>query len=850
MRVVIDMQGMQTGSRYRGIGRYTQSLVHAIIRNGREHEIFLLLSGLFPETIADLIQEFSKVLHPEQIKIWEALGPTAQIDSANDWRRVAAKYMRNERIKQIAPDIVLLTTLFEGYGDNFIGPTSHFSEGDPYTAAILYDLIPLMNPTEYLADYHVRQWYDARVEILRNCSLLLAISDSSRNEGVNLLGYSPERIVNISSAADKCFQKLNLSLSEKLKIRKKFDLPKEYLMYSGATDPRKNHIRLIQAYSKLPENIRNNHQLAIVGGMPEDHKAVFKAEAKRCGLREDECRIVGRVDDESLVSLYSLCKGYIFPSWHEGFGLPALEAIKCGCPVIAANTSSLPEVVGDQIALFNPFDVDDIAAKIELLLTDKLFREELIKKQHEHARKFNWNATATNAINAMAQLVDHSNKKQKSTQVNEIKIDCLQLGNQLSIYQPYINDEQLRQLAIFLAKSEQNSQQRELIIDISELIKHDAHTGIQRVTRALLMELMGSQLAGFRVRPVYATCDQTYRYAGNVPGLAYDIGDELNGLVRASPGDIFLGLDLVHPEILKSNRSSLEILRQRGVKTFFIVYDLIPIIYPHFANVGVSEGHSQWLDIVTEADGAICISNTVACEVKDWLKKNKQYRIDDFKIGNFNLGADIENSVPTRGDPANVVIIQNAIQARPTFLMVGTLEPRKGHQQTLEAFNLLWEKGFDANLIIVGKPGWKVSDLFEKIEKNNEFNRRLIWIRDATDEYLKNLYKQSTALIAASYCEGFGLPLIEAARQALPLIVRDIPIFKEVTGKHAYYFPDSTDPQVISDAIERWYKRWQQDDYPSSDGINNITWRQSMAQLWDCIQTMDDVRGINIHTTT
>ena len=850
MRIVIDMQGMQTGSRYRGIGRYTQSLVHAIIRNGRGHEIFLLVSGLFPETIANLIQEFSKVLPPEQIKIWDAIGPTAQIDPANDWRRIAASYMRDERIKQIAPDIVLLTTLFEGYGDNFIGAACFSREEDPLTAVILYDLIPLMNPTEYLDDYHVRQWYGAHVETLKNCSLLLAISESSRNKGVTLLGYSPERAFNISSAVEDYFRERDLSFDEEVEVRKKFNLTKEYLMYSGATDPRKNHIRLIQAYSKLPENVRKNHQLAIVGGMPEDHKIVFQEEAKRCGLSEDECRIVGRVDDESLVLLYNLCKGYIFPSWHEGFGLPALEAIKCGRPVIAANTSSLPEVVGDQIALFNPFDVDDIAAKIELLLTDKLFREELVKKQHEHARKFNWDATAKNAINAMAQLKDHSNKKLKSKQVNEMKIDYLQLGDQLSRYQPCVNDEQLRQLAMLLAKSEQNSQQRELIIDISELIKHDAHTGIQRVTRALLRELMGSQLEGFRVRPVYATCDQTYRYAGKVPGIAYDIGDELNGLVRASPGDIFLGLDLIHPEILKNNRSSLDILRQRGVKTFFIVYDLIPIIYPQFANVGVSEGHSQWLDIVTEGDGAICISKTVASEVKDWLKKNKQYRIDTFKIGNFNLGADIENSVPTQGDPVNVVTIENAIQARPTFLMVGTLEPRKGHQQTLEAFNLLWQKGFDANLIIIGKPGWKADKLFEKIEKNNEFNRRLIWIKDATDEYLKKLYKKSTALIAASYCEGFGLPLIEAARLELSLIVRDIPIFKEVAGEHAYYFHDSTDPQVISDAIDQWYKIWQQGDYPSSDGINSHTWRQSMVQLWDCIQTMDDVRNINIHTTT
>jgi glycosyltransferase involved in cell wall biosynthesis len=848
MRIVIDMQGVQTESRFRGIGRYTQALVKSIIRNGKEHEIFLLLNGLFPQTIAPVIKEFSTVLRPEQIKIWDAVGPTAYMDPANDWRRIAANYMRQERIRQIAPDFVLLTTLFEGFGDNFIAAINEVEEGNFLVATILYDLIPLMNPKEYLSDSRVRQWYDAHVKILKKSSILLAISESSRTEGAELLGYPANKIFNISSAVDDQFQPQYLTLEEEHRIRKRFGLSKEYLMYSGATDPRKNHMRLIQAFAQLPDQIRKNHQLAIVGGMPEDHKEAFMAEAKRCGLSKEECRIVGLVDDDSLVKLYNLCKGYIFPSWHEGFGLPALEAIKCGRPVIASNTSSLPEVIGDSSALFDPFNIGDMTAKIYRLLADQPYREELVKKQGEHSRRFNWNDTARSAIDAMKQAADQFKKDQKHQQSSEPQKGYRQLGQQLAFYHRKINDQQLRHISVLLAQSEQDSPLRELLIDISELIKVDANTGIQRVTRAILKALMEIKLPSIRVRPVCATSVQSYHYVDNILGEMLDENSPIGCPVRAAPGDIFLGLDLIHPDILKAQRSTLETFRQRGVKTLFVVYDLIPILYPQFANVGVPEGHLEWLDIVSDADGAICISQTVAIEVKDWLKNNKVSKIDTYKIGHFHLGADIENSVPTHGEPVNGSTIQSATQARPTFLMVGTVEPRKGYQQTIDAFKLLWDKGFDANLIMLGKPGWKADKLYDTITQSNEFNKRLFWLQDASDEYLEKLYVQSTALIAASYCEGFGLPLIEAARHRLPIIARDILIFKEVAQENAYYFHDSAEPLVMSDAIEQWCNKWQQGQHPLSDGMNCLTWRESADQLLEIIQTMDGLDDSKKHS--
>jgi glycosyltransferase involved in cell wall biosynthesis len=840
MRICIDMQGIQTGSRNRGIGRYTRSLVKAVIRNRGSHEIFLLLNGLFPETIAPIIRDFSSLLRPEQIKIWEAIGPTHAMDEANAWRRAAANHIRQELIRQIAPDIVLITTLFEGFGDNFIASIDDAPESKIQVATILYDLIPLINPKEYLADERVRRWYDGHVKTLCKSSLLLSISESSRKEAINLLRYPSEKITNISSAADDQFQIKKLSPEEASQVRKQFDLPKEYLMYSGATDPRKNHIRLIQAYAQLPENIRKEHQLAIVGGLPEEHKSVFQAEAKRCGLNEQDCKIVGLVDDDSLVKLYSLCKGYIFPSWHEGFGLPALEAIKCGRPVIASNTSSLPEVIGDESALFDPFDIQDMSKKMHLLLTDDGYRATLTRTQNLHAKKFNWNASACCALQAMESAVEQLRQDPQTIQCAEQKTSLKKLGQQLALHHGTIDDAQLRQLAKLLAENEKQSQQRELLIDISELVKHDAHTGIQRVTRAILKELIELKPLGMTVRPVYATPNQTYHYVQSIPWQSLPTDAETtDSPVRAAPGDIFLGLDLVHPEILKAQRSSLEAFRLRGVKTYFVIYDLIPLLYPQYANAGVPEGHVQWLDIVTEADGAICISQTVASDVTDWMRSNKPRKIDTFQLEYFHLGADIENSVPTHGDPVNSADIESAIRQRPTFLMVGTLEPRKGYLQTLQAFELLWGNDFDANLIMIGKPGWKADQLFDQIQQSCELNQRLFWLQDSSDKYLEKLYKQTSALIAASYCEGYGLPLIEAARYGLPIIARDTAIFKEVAQQNAYYFPDSPDPKFLYAAIRKWHEKWKQGQHPKSDLMHCLTWHQSANHLIGKIQKMD-----------
>ena len=140
-------------------------------------------------------------------------------------------------------------------------------------------------------------------------------------------------------------------------------------MYTAGIDHRKNIEGLIHGYALLPDEIRRNHHLAIVCAAQAESISAIKQHARKQG-GEDEFLLTGFVSDEDLLVLYNICSGFCFPSFHEGFGLPALEAMQCGAATIGSNASSIPEVIGRTDALFDPHDKIDIARLLHRLLTD------------------------------------------------------------------------------------------------------------------------------------------------------------------------------------------------------------------------------------------------------------------------------------------------------------------------------------------------------------------------------------------------------------------------------------------------------------------------------------------------
>jgi glycosyltransferase involved in cell wall biosynthesis len=362
----------------------------------------------------------------------------------------------------------------------------------------------------------------------------------------------------------------------------------------------------------------------------------------------------------------------------------------------------------------------------------------------------------------------------------------------------------LAQTAAAIASNRQRVGQRQLLVDVTNIAQGDVQTGIQRVTRALLSALINAPPAGFRVEPVRAESNR-YLYARRFGCRFLGLPDHYlaDDPAEIASGDIFLGVEWggvvprMKPWFLKE--------RARGLQIFFLVYDLLPILRPEFFPPGFRPLALEWIETVTEfADGVACISRTVADELFSWCEStNSGRRRRPMEISYFRLGADLNSTVPTKGLLENAEEILAKLAARPTFLSVGTVEPRKGHSLVFAAMEQLWESEIDANWVVVGKLGWNMDELANRLGRHKEYRNRLFWMSGLSDEMLDLVYRKSTALIAASECEGFGLPIIEAAQHGLPIIARDIPIFREVAGEHAFYF-DGANAASLANALRTW----------------------------------------------
>ncbi len=371
--------------------------------------------------------------------------------------------------------------------------------------------------------------------------------------------------------------------------------------------------------------------------------------------------------------------------------------------------------------------------------------------------------------------------------------------------------------------------ENEFLVDVSHIYKEDLGTGVQRVVRSIMHYLEQSSPFGLDLQPIYLTDEDGY--------WCYKYVKSPSIIVVPKKGDIFLGLDLNKVIYIPGELGLFEDWKKRCVDINFIVYDILPIQFPQFYSKDVSIAYKLWLDTVINCSSRlVCISQSVCNDVQKYIVKNCENFLTLPKLDWFHLGADIENSCATKGIPSDANKILDALKTTSSFLMVSTIEPRKGHKQTLKAFEQLWLEGIDLSLVIAGKLGWMMDSFKRKLQNHPEFNKRLYWLEGISDEYLEKIYAASTCLIMPSISEGFGLPLIEAAQHKKPIIVRDIPVFNEVAGEFAYYFKDSSSPQVIAESIKNWLKLYETHSYPKSDKMPWLTWKESTEQLMNCMK--------------
>lgn len=383
---------------------------------------------------------------------------------------------------------------------------------------------------------------------------------------------------------------------------------------------------------------------------------------------------------------------------------------------------------------------------------------------------------------------------------------------------------------------EGHGHKRQLLVDVSVIHQNDARTGIQRVVRALLLQLLQEPLAGCVVCPVFATRREGYHHASEQFMRAFEHPSHTVGgagkPVNVQHGDIFLGLDLA-AHLLHRHQAQLLKWKRSGVKIHVMVYDLLPLQHPKWFNPKTTRHFKRWLSwLAIYADTAVCISQTVKMELSTWLNASVGLPVGALPTNTIVLGADIEASAPSAGMPAKAEFLLARMRSTPAVLMVGTLEPRKGYDQAIAAFEQLWQQPGPAPiLVLVGRPGWKTEALQQQLRTHPQANKRLVWLEDVSDEFLTQLYAACCGVLVASRAEGFGLPLIEAAMHGKPVLARDIPVFKELQAAGLSFFESNT-PQGLANAIKAWQKT------PSD--ISRMapsfpTWKLSASQLLNAL---------------
>ncbi len=819
MRIVMELQGAQSESRYRGIGRYSLSLAQAVARNNRGHDIHVSLNGAFGDTIGAIRSALDGLVPAQNIHVWHVPLPVQGAFSANAARIDRAQLLAEASMLALAPDVIHVSSVFEGYLDNAVTSVNRLKMVP--TIATMYDLIPMLNPGVYLDPVPpYKSFYERKVAQFRQADALVAISDSSAGEATGALGFDPARVFNISAACDAHFAPLQKGAPSLRLVREKYGLGTEFILYTGGSDDRKNLRRLVDAYARLEPRQRARCQLVLAGRMHQPHVDELRARATAAGLASDELIFTGYVSEHHLVALYNLCRFFVFPSWHEGFGLPVLEAMSCGAAVLASDASSIKEIVHERSALFDPLDVESIRERMAHFLDNDEDLERLRAYALRRAADFSWDTVAGRFLDACEQLHADSAHVPKHADVVDALLRKLADTD-------WGSDAEALALADAIDRSVP-PRRRKIMIDVSELSSHDHKTGIQRVTRAVVSEWTRSPPADFDIQLVRID-RQNRQYVCANEYAAACVGEvAADAPLVCHAGDIFLGLDLVG-DCVPVVPEWFQYFRDAGVRIAFVVYDILPIRHPEWWPGPGGRHHERWLrTVVKVSDRLLCISKAVADDVGLWLEEEGgEHRP---QVSWFHLGADIHQSTPSKGVPDNAPQLLEHLGASTSFLMVGTLEPRKGHAQVLAAFERLWAEGDDSVLVIVGKKGWLVDELCESLSSHPELDSRLFWLQGISDEFLEQVYAACSCLIAASEGEGFGLPLIEAARRHMPVIARDLPVFREVAGEHASYF-SGREPGAVAEAVRSWAKLTRLGQAPSTEGMSWLTWQQSAGML-------------------
>lgn len=413
-RWVFDLQACQTaGSAHRGVGRYSEALFEAIRARQETIDLWAALGQGLPHRPALSGLRSNRVLElpamPEEFGARKFRGgPRDELDGL----------MVSRCLAPLKADLVHVSHAFEGFGDRVALPSHTLKAPGQVVSATLYDLIPLLFQDHYFQSDEFARWYHSRLDWLRQADLLLAISESSRQDAIELLGLDPQRIVTIHGGIGPQFRPADDRQGVRAALRAKYRLRERFILYTGGDDHRKNIGGAIRGYAELPGVMRAQTQLVIVCSMDASRREMYLDIGRRAGLADGDVVITGFVPEADLVAFYQSCDLFLFPSLYEGLGLPVLEAMACGAPTIGGNNSSIRELIGRPDAMFDAASGASIASAIAGVLADDGFAEALREHGRQRGPMFTWARSAGLAVEAMGEAVARNEQAGQRSALN------------------------------------------------------------------------------------------------------------------------------------------------------------------------------------------------------------------------------------------------------------------------------------------------------------------------------------------------------------------------------------------------------------------------------------------------
>jgi glycosyltransferase involved in cell wall biosynthesis len=735
VKLLFDLQALQNESRDRGIGRYVRSLFDAMAKR-TDVELYALLNGAMSDTLGAAERHIASRIGSDRILVFPGIGETKLevSDNLNRWRLSQAAY--EAFVAEAGPDVLLTGSVVEGFIDGT--SLSLKSPNAPYfKATILYDLIPLMDVDKYLSWDKARDWYFDRIGHVEAADIVLAISESSRGECLQFLDFKPQQAVAISTAIDGTV--FNTTGAATRQLLEKMGITKPFVMHTSAIEPRKNFQGLVRAFAALPSKVRNNHQLVLVGNANPAARAELLDLAAQLGLDSGSIAMPGFVPDPDLAQLYRSCRLFVFPSFHEGFGLPALEAMACGCPTIGSNTTSIPEVIGDPAYTFDPTETAAITKAMQHLLTDDQAWRKAKAHAVKQASKFSWDGVADSAVAALKLGLEARSSKRPSD-FPSAKRMAMHVADRVDLRECQPDD--LEAIAKCLVAAED-----ELVTKLAAALnKQDMRWRIEGpFDSSYSLALVNRETARAMAELGWTVDLHSTEGPGDFPAnpqflsVNPDLATMYDRAFKSSHEQSFAVSRLLYPPRVNDMAAPVNALHHYAWEESGFPQDWVDEFNSHLTMLTTLSTHVEKIMI----DNGVSVPMvTGGCGVDHWDR----------------VKADEDFSLKARGF---------------RFLHVSSCFPRKGIDALLSAYGEAFTFDDDVTLVIktFDNPHNDVRQQLADLRIRNARYPHVVTIfDDLSDGELKSIYNQCDVLVGPSFAEGYGLPFAEAMLSGIPVI--------------------------------------------------------------------------------